>query len=42
MVVMPSFYLNVRTNGYKKHTFKRFSVIFAYYGNIFMTSDYAK
>ena len=26
----------------KKHTFKRFSVIFAYYVNIFMTSDYAK
>ena len=26
----------------KKHTFKRFSVIFAYYGNIFMASDYAK
>ena len=28
--------------GIKKHTFKRFSVIFAYYGNIFMASDYAK
>ena len=28
--------------GIKKHTFKRFSVIFAYYGNIFMISDYAK